>query len=159
MSYKVYNYDEVMYNYKVDMFQAALKIQAHCKVQHKYHKGCRDCCFADRTNDDLLLLDSCPLSAARPELWDVSEGEVKMMFDSHTYINDQVQKYNTEAKADVKTPIPNMKYRWISWGRDSAYNKYYRCSCCNHEIMLDDMCDPELPKTCEHCGAKMTEVL
>lgn len=67
-----------MYDYKVDMFQAALKIQAHCKVQHKYHKGCRDCCFADRTNDDLLMLDSCPLSAARPELWDVSEEQAKM---------------------------------------------------------------------------------
>lgn len=66
-----------MYDYNTDMFQAALKIQAHCKVQHKYHKGCRDCCFADRTNDDLLLLDSCPLSATRPELWDVSEEQIK----------------------------------------------------------------------------------
>lgn len=79
-----------MYDYKVDMFQAALKIQAHCKVQHKYHKGCRDCCFADRTNDDLLMLDSCPLSAARPELWDVSEEQAKVVseptIDSHAYL-------------------------------------------------------------------------
>ena len=147
-----------MYDYKVDMFQAALKIQAHCKVQHKYHKGCRDCCFADRTNDDLLMLDSCPLSAARPELWDVSEEQVKLFSeqtnDSHAYLN----KVATDTKEKKVTQAPKTRYRWIQWGRDSAYNRYYRCSCCQHEIMLDDMCDPELPSSCESCGAKMTEV-
>lgn len=146
-----------MYNYEVDMFQAALKIQAHCKVQHKYHKGCRDCCFADRTNDDLLMLDSCPLSAARPELWDISEEQAKVVSeqtnDSHAYLN----KVAADSKEQKVTPAPKTRYRWIPWGRDSAYNKYYRCSNCQHEIMLDDMCDPELPSSCEHCGAKMTE--
>lgn len=144
-----------MYDYKVDMFQAALKIQAHCKVQHKYHKGCRDCCFADKTNDDLI--NGCPLSAARPELWDVSEEQAKLFSeqatDTHAYLN----KVAGDTKEQKVTPAPKTRYRWIQWGRDSAYNKYYRCSCCQHEIMLDDMCDPELPSSCEHCGAQMKE--
>jgi hypothetical protein len=66
-----------MPDYTVELFKAALKIQTHCKVQHKHFHGCRDCCFADRTNDNLSFLDSCPLSANRPELWDISEGEIK----------------------------------------------------------------------------------
>ncbi len=71
--------------------------------------------------------------------------------DSHTYLN----KVAADIKEQEITPAPKTRYRWIQWGRDSAYNKYYRCSCCNHEIMLDDMCDQELPNSCEHCGAKM----
>lgn len=144
-----------MYDYKVDMFQAALKLQAHCKVQHKCHKGCRDCCFADRTNGDVI--NGCPLSAARPELWDVSKEQAKLFSesttDSHAYLN----KVATDTQEQKVTPAPKTRYRWIQWGRDSAYNKYYRCSCCNHEIMLDDMCDPSLPETCEHCGAHINK--
>ena len=57
------------YNYEADILDAALKLKAHCKVQHKHRHGCRDCCFINRENDNLI--NECPLSAARPELWDV----------------------------------------------------------------------------------------
>lgn len=136
------------YNYEADMLEAALKLKAHCKIQHLHRNGCKNCCFRNRENDDLI--NGCPLSAMRPELWDVSEESTT---DSHAYLN----KVTADTKEQEVTPVPKTRYRWIQWGRDSAYNKYYRCSCCQHEIMLDDMCDPELPNSCEHCGAKMTE--
>ena len=137
------------------MLNAALKLKAHCKIQHLHKHGCQDCCFRNRENDDLI--NGCPLSTARPELWDVSEEQAKLFSeltnDTHAYLNT--------VAADIKeqkiTPAPKTRYRWLQWGRDSAYNKYYRCSCCQHEIMLDDMCDTELPTICEHCGAKMKE--
>lgn len=144
---------EPTYNYDTDMIQAALKLKAHCKIQQKYRHGCKDCCLNDRSNDNLLT--ECPLSAARPELWDVSEEQAKLFSeptrDSHAYLN----KVAADTKEQKVTPTPKTRYRWISWGRDSAYNRYYRCSCCQHEIMLDDLCDPELPSSCEHCGAHM----
>lgn len=143
------------YNYEADLFNAALKLKAHCKIQHEHRHSCQDCffmCLMDRE-----LIDECPLSTIRPEQWDISD-ELSKLFsesttDSHAYLN----KVTADTKEQEVTPVPKTRYRWIQWGRDSAYNKYYRCSCCQHEIMLDDMCDPELPNSCEHCGAKMTE--
>lgn len=143
------------YTYEANMLEAALKLKAHCEIQHLHRHGCQDCCFRNRENDDLIL--ECPLSAMRPELWDISEEQAKIVseptIDSHAYLN----KVATDIKEQEITPVPRKRYRWLQWGRDSAYNKYYRCSCCQHEIMLDDMCDPELPSSCEHCGAKMRE--
>ena len=46
---------------------------------------------------------------------------------------------------------PNIK--WIPYGRDSAYNRYFRCSCCGHEIMVEAECEIVLPKVCEKCGS------
>ena len=57
------------YNYESDMIEAALKLKAHCKVQHEHRNGCSDCCFRNRENDNLI--NECPLSAMRPEQWDV----------------------------------------------------------------------------------------
>lgn len=48
--------------------------------------------------------------------------------------------------------------KWDSWGRDTAYNKFYRCSCCNYEISMDvesRELDDTLPKYCMNCGAEM----
>lgn len=48
--------------------------------------------------------------------------------------------------------------KWDSWGRDTAYNKFYRCSCCNYEISMDvesRELDDSLPKYCLNCGARM----
>jgi len=64
-------------------------------------------------------------------------------------------------KTEESTPAPKplsiiSPNRWIYWGRDSAYNKYYRCSCCQSEIMMDEMCDGLMPDKCERCGAKMS---
>ena len=147
--------DNSKYNYEIDMLEAALKLKAHCKIQHLHRNGCQDCCFRNRENDNLIT--ECPLSATRPELWDVSDEQAKLFSeptsDSHAYMN----KVAADTKEQKVTPTPKTRYRWIQWGRDSAYNKYYRCSCCQHEIMLDDMCDPELPSSCEHCGAQMKE--
>ena len=143
------------YNYEADMLNAALKLKAHCKIQHLHRHGCQDCCFNDRSNDNLIT--ECPLSVARPELWDVYDEQAKIVSeptnDTHTYLN----RVAGDVKEQNITPAPKTRYRWIQWGRDSAYNKYYRCSCCQHEIMLDDMCNPELPSSCEHCGAHMNK--
>ena len=77
------------YNYEADMLNVALKLKAHCKIQHLHRHDCQDCCFRNRENDDLI--NECPLSAARPELWDVSEEQVKLFSeptsDSHDYLN------------------------------------------------------------------------
>jgi hypothetical protein len=57
--------------------------------------------------------------------------------------------------ADVQ-PVKHGK--WNSWGRDTAYNKFYRCSCCNYEISMDVESrefDDSLPKYCLNCGARM----
>lgn len=57
--------------------------------------------------------------------------------------------------ADVQ-PVRHGK--WDSWGRDTAYNKFYRCSCCNYEISMDvesRELDDSLPKYCLNCGARM----
>lgn len=51
-----------------------------------------------------------------------------------------------EFKPDIK---------WIPYGRDSAYNTYYRCSCCGHEIMIEAECERILPKICEICESKI----
>ena len=59
------------YNYEADMLEAALKLKAHCKIQHLHRHGCQDCCFRNRENDNLI--NECPLSAMRPEQWDVYE--------------------------------------------------------------------------------------
>ena len=142
------------YNYEADLLDAALKLKVHCKIQHLHRHGCQDCCFRDCENDNLIT--ECPLSAMRPELWDVYDEQAKLFseptIDSHAYLNNVA----ADAKEQKVTPAPKTRYRWIQWGRDSAYNKYYHCSNCQHEIMLDEMCDPELPSSCEHCGAKMS---
>lgn len=57
------------YNYEADMLEAALKLKAHCKIQHEHRHSCQDCCFMCFM--DRALIDECPLSAMRPELWDV----------------------------------------------------------------------------------------
>lgn len=143
------------YNYEADLLDAALKLKAHCKVQHEHMHGCQDCCFMCFM--DREMIDECPLSAARPELWDVSEEQAKLFSNPTGVSHDYLNKVAADLREQNITPAHRTQYRWIQWGRDSAYNKYYRCSCCQHEIMLDDMCDPELPSSCEHCGAKMKE--
>ena len=141
------------YDYEADMLAAALKLKAHCKVQHEHRHGCQDCCFMCLIDRDLIT--ECPLSAMRPELWDVYDEQAKVVSEQTTNTHAYLNKVAVDSKEQNVTPAPKTRYRWISWGRDSAYNRYYRCSCCNHEIMLDDMCDPELPSSCEHCGAHM----
>lgn len=46
---------------------------------------------------------------------------------------------------------------WISYGRDEKYNRYYKCSRCMHEIVIDTEVERYvgLPDTCEVCGATM----
>lgn len=77
------------YNYEAAMLDAALKLKAHCKIQHLHRNGCWDCCFRNREND--ALINECPLSAMRPEQWDVSEEHAKLIreptTDSHAYLN------------------------------------------------------------------------
>lgn len=143
------------YNYETDMLEAALKLKAHCKIQHLHRHGCRDCCFRNRENDDLI--SECPLSAMRPEQWDISKEQAKLFSNPTGVSHDYLNKVAADLREQNITPAHRIQYRWIQWGRDSAYNKYYRCSCCQHEIMLDDMCDPELPGFCEHCGAQMNK--
>lgn len=63
------NMNKSKYDYEADMFNAALKLKTHCNLQHRYRHGCSDCCFRNRENDDLI--NECPLSAMRPEQWDV----------------------------------------------------------------------------------------
>ena len=60
---------ELTYNYDADMIQVALKLKVHCKVQHLHRNGCQDCCFRNRENDNPVT--ECPLSAMRPEQWDI----------------------------------------------------------------------------------------
>ena len=143
------------YNYEADMLDSALKLKAHCKIQFKHRHGCQDCCFMCFM--DRKRIDECPLSAMRPEQWDISDELTKLFSeqatDTHAYLN----KVAGDTKEQKVTPAPKTRYRWLQWGRDSAYNRYYRCSNCQHEIMLDDMCDPKLPSSCEYCGATMKE--
>jgi hypothetical protein len=143
------------YNYEADILDSALKLKAHCKIQFEHRHGCQDCCFMCFM--DREMIDECPLSAMYPEQWDISD-ELSKLFseptsDSHGYLN----KVAIDTKEQQVTPMPKTRYRWIQWGRDSAYNKYYRCSCCQHEIMIDDMCDSKLPSFCESCGAQMNK--
>lgn len=50
---------------------------------------------------------------------------------------------------------PVRRGRWISYGRDTAYNRFYRCSVCDKEIVWYDECDEQLYGYCPNCGAKM----
>lgn len=88
-----------------------------------------------------------------PTLRFSADVSVELTIDSHAYMN----KVAADIKEQEITPVPRKRYRWIQWGRDIAYNKYYRCSNCQHEIVFNDVCDCKLPGSCEHCGAKMME--
>jgi hypothetical protein len=76
--------------------------------------------------------------------------EAKVLFTVKDVIYSQ-QRYFTDVQ-----PVKHGK--WNSWGRDTAYNKFYRCSCCNYEISMDVESrefDDSLPKYCPNCGARM----
>lgn len=45
--------------------------------------------------------------------------------------------------------------KWIPYGRDSAYTKFYRCSNCNYEIPIYEDSEDKPYKYCPDCGADM----
>lgn len=62
----------------------------------------------------------------------------------------------TSNKPTVET-FDNKPAYWISYERDEKYNRYYKCSRCMHEIVIDTEFERYvgLPDTCEVCGATM----
>lgn len=70
-------------------------------------------------------------------------------------LDEAIYDIRTIKAADVQ-PVRHGK--WNSWGRDTAYNKFYRCSYCGCEISIDNESrelDDTLPKYCMNCGAEM----
>ena len=44
------------------------------------------------------------------------------------------------------------------WGRDNAYDRYYRCIRCGKEVMIDSECERVLPHRCPCCNSLMDGV-
>ncbi len=45
--------------------------------------------------------------------------------------------------------------KWIPYGRDSAYTKFYRCSNCHYEIPIYEDTEDKPYKYCPNCGCRM----
>ena len=55
---------------------------------------------------------------------------------------------------------PVRRGRWISYGSDTAYTKYYRCSLCDYEIAgYAESNDLIKYNYCPNCGADMREAI
>lgn len=54
-------------------------------------------------------------------------------------------------KLDVQ---PVVHGKWVFYGRDTAYTRFYRCSCCNYEISIYEDAETNLYKYYPDCGVK-----
>lgn len=50
---------------------------------------------------------------------------------------------------------PIIHAKWIPYGRDSAYTRFFRCSRCNYEIPIYEDAEKNLYNYCPNCGVEM----
>lgn len=69
---------------------------------------------------------------------------------------EKAKRERLENMPQMEQPAEQKHGRWIPYGRDTAYTKYYRCSLCGFEIAgyaeSDDLIKYNY---CPNCGAKM----
>ena len=79
--------------------------------------------------------------------------------DRHRDVRDNYAKLQDKPASHnpIVEKFDNRPAHWLSCGRDEKYNRYYKCSRCMHEIVIDTEFERYvgLPDTCEVCGATM----
>ena len=70
-------------------------------------------------------------------------------------VSDIIDEFESAQEVEAK---PVRRGRWIPYGRDTAYTKYYRCSLCGYEIAGYAERDNLIKYNyCANCGADMME--
>lgn len=128
----------------------------YAKLQDRYDTCVRYLRYAVNDLNYIFRSDSiCGFCAApckqsyKPKckdfIWTERKGALEALGDKPTSNNPTVEKFD------------NRPAHWLSYGRDEKYNRYYKCSRCMHEIVVETEFERYvgLPDTCEVCGAKM----
>lgn len=128
----------------------------YAKLQDKYDTCVRYLRYAVNDLNYIFRSDSiCGFCAApckqsykskcKDFIWTERKGALDALGDKPISNEPTVEKFDNEPAY------------WISYGRDEKYNRYYKCSRCMHEIVIDTEFERYvgLPDTCEVCGATM----
>lgn len=128
----------------------------YAKLQDKYDTCVRYLRYAVNDLNYIFRSDSiCGFCAApckqsykskcKDFIWTERKGAIEALGDNPISNEPTVEKFDNEPAY------------WISYGRDEKYNRYYKCSRCMHEIVIDTEFERYvgLPDTCEVCRAKM----